>query len=163
MQNGSPPTVLEQNQTAFWQLKKQRRPVGAHSHRETRSYKGILLATLLRRLRWSSASTASSLSGRRFAVQTPLRVPGHDNAHRSTSASSTTDVGIVVVFCSREAVCFACQTWLDPPLKHLHAARVLRLSPRTANPAGLSCIIQFKTLCPYSQPHSYSRLHGIRD
>ena len=98
---------------------------------QTRSYKGILLATLLRRLRWSSASTASSLSGRRL-LNVPLRVPGHDNAQRSTCRRvAHMDVVIVVVLCSREAVCFACQACLDSQLKHLPAAP--RAPPQSAN------------------------------
>ena len=47
------------------------------------------------------------------------------------AASTTLGRVIVVVLCSREAVCFACQGWLDSPLKHLHAAP--RAPPQSAN------------------------------
>ena len=136
---GVPQRFLEQNQTAFWQLEETlRRPVGAHSHRETRSYKGILLATLLRRLRWSSASTASSLSGRRLLNACLFVFQAATITHSGPLPRvAQTDVVIVVVLCSREAVCFACRAWLDSQLKHLPAAP--RAPPQSANrqPRGL--------------------------
>ena len=137
MQNGCPPNGFRNKiKRLFGSWKKQRRRGGAHSHRETRSYTGILLATLFWRLRWSSASTASSLSGRRL-LNVPLRVPATITHSGPLPRVAHTDVVIVVVLCSREAVCFACQTWLDSPLKHQPAAP--RAPPQSANrkPRGL--------------------------
>jgi hypothetical protein len=92
----------------------------------------------LRRLRWSSASTASSLSGRRLLNACLFVFQAATITHSGPLPRvAQTDVVIVVVLCSREAVCFACRAWLDSQLKHLPAAP--RAPPQSANrqPRGL--------------------------
>ena len=112
MQNGSPPTVLEQNQTALWQLEEppEEKRSGALVGR------GISIARnevqkqaplySLSQFRRGFELQPPPLSGTTLAERLPLRIPGiHDYALLSATESSThTDVIMVVVLRSRDAV-----------------------------------------------------------
>jgi hypothetical protein len=99
MQNGCPPNnakrvspqrFLEQNQTAFWQLEET-----AKARRSAFPSRNEVLQGHTPRYSIAAASLVFRLDrllafGTTLAERVPLRVPGgHDNAQRSTSASST--------------------------------------------------------------------------
>ena len=79
---------------------------------------------LLRQFRLGFELQPPPLSGTPLAERLPLRIPGiHDYALLSATESSThTDVIMVVVLRSRDAVSLRLQVWLDSPPKIFPAA-----------------------------------------
>jgi len=116
----------------------------------------------LRQFRLGFELQPPPLSGTTLAERLPLRIPGiHDYALLSaTESSKHTDVIMVVVLRSRDAVCL--------PLPCLAGLATKTPACRPAPPPSASrhphstlsepsCLMRFKPLCLLTQPHSDTR------